>query len=331
MIFVRSKVIKMALEKKLGLATRDAYGNALVTLGKNNPNVVVLDADLSKSTKTGKFAKAFPDRFFNVGIQEANLVGVSAGLASQGKIPFISSFACFLICKGYDQLRMAVAFPGLNVKVVASHGGISVGEDGASQQSIEDFALCASLPGFVVMHPADEVSAEKLIYAIAEYKGPVYMRTGRPKAPIIYDANAKFEIGKGVRLREGTDVTLVANGLLVFEALLAAEALQEKGISASVIDMHTIKPLDEELLKEESQKTRAMVVCEEHQIWGGLGAAVATYLCKESPTPVEYVAIQDVYAESGSPDELLDAYGLRAKNIVTAAENVLAKKSRISV
>lgn len=320
----------MSLEKKLGLATRDAYGSALVKLGKINPKVVVLDADLSKSTKTAAFGKEFPDRFFNMGIQEANLVGVAAGLAAQGQIPFISSFACFVMCKGYDQLRMAVAFPELNVKVVASHGGISVGEDGASQQSIEDIALASSLPGFVVMVPADQFATEKLILRAAEYQGPVYMRTGRPKAPIIYHESQDFQIGKGIRLKKGSDVTLVANGLLVFEALLACETLLEKGMSASVIDMHTVKPLDEELLIEEAERTRAIVTCEEHQIWGGLGSAVARTLSNHFPTPMEFVAIQDTYAESGLPHELFEKYGLTSKHIVQAAERVLAKKEKLS-
>jgi len=316
----------MPIQKILGAATRDAYGKALVHLGKTNPDVVVLDADLSKSTKTCLFAEAFPERFFDCGIQEANMVGVAAGLASQGKIPFVSSFACFLICKTHDQLRMSVAFPGLNVKIVTSHGGISVGEDGASQQSIEDIALMCTLPGFVVMVPSDQHCSEKLVLKADEWKGPVYIRTGRPKAPVIYKETDSFEIGKGVRLREGTDVTLVANGLLVFEALEAAETLKDKGISASVIDMHTVKPLDRALLLEEAQRTRALVVCEEHQIWGGLGSAVSTFLAQECPALIDYVAIQDTYAESGQPNELLKKYGLTAQEIVLAAERVLSKK-----
>jgi len=314
------------LERKLGKATRDAYGHEIVEIGKADPNVVVLDADLSKSTRSASFQKAFPDRFFNVGIMEANLVGVASGLAAAGKTPFISSFACFLICKGFDQLRMAVAFPELNVKVVASHGGISVGEDGASQMSIEDFALACSLPGFKVLSPADEISARVLIREMANLQGPVYMRTGRPKAPIVHSEDTAFKIGKGVRLREGKHVTLVANGLLVFEALEAAAQLQEQGIKASVIDMHTIKPLDEELLLEEAKHTGHMVVAEEHTIWGGLGSAVATLLSKKHPCKIEFVAIQDTYAESGQPYELLEKYGLTAPHIVEAARKVLGKK-----
>ncbi|MBI4373203.1 MAG: transketolase family protein, partial [Candidatus Omnitrophica bacterium] len=231
----------MKLEKKLGAATRDAYGKALAELGKTNPNIIVLDGDLAKSTKTDNFRKVFPERFFNVGIAEANLVGIAAGLATCGKLPFISSFACFMMCKGYDQLRMSVAFPELNVKVVASHGGISIGEDGASQQSIEDFALATSLPHFTVISPADEVSADVLVKKLASHKGPVFMRTGRAKAPIIYKPGTDFEIGKGIKLREGKDLTIVANGLLVFEALQAAEELAEKKIQAAVVDIHTLK------------------------------------------------------------------------------------------
>lgn len=319
------------MEKKLGPATRDAYGEALIELGKENPNIVVLDADLSKSTKTAAFGEKFPDRFFNVGIQEADMVGIAAGLAASGKIPFVSSFACFVVTKAYDQLRMSVAFPELNVKIVASHGGISVGEDGASQQAIEDFALMTSLPGFVVMNPADAISAKALVREAAKHKGPVYIRTGRPKAPLIYNEKSRFEIGKGIRLREGKDVTLAANGLLVFEALLAEEKLKAEGIEASVIDLHTIKPLDRELLLEEAHRTHALVVCEEHQIWGGLGSAVARLVSQDFPVPIEYVAIQDTYAESGKPEELFQKYGLTASHIVDRAKRVLAKKGRVPI
>lgn len=313
------------MEKKLGKATRDAYGATLVELGKSNPNVVVLDADLSKSTKTVEFSKVFPERFFNVGIQEANLVGVAAGLAACGKIPFISSFACFLICKGFDQLRMAVAFSEVAVKVVASHGGISVGEDGASQMSIEDIALTSTLPGFAVMNPSDEFCTKALVTQSATRKGPVFIRTGRPKAPIVHTAGTPFEIGKGILLKEGKDVTIVANGLLVFEALQAAEKLATQGISAGVIDMHTVKPLDEALLVCEAKKTGHLVVAEEHTIWGGLGSAVAICLSKQAPCKIEYVAIKDTYAESGQPDELLEKYELTSPYLVNAAKKVLGK------
>jgi transketolase len=318
----------LILEKKLGKATRDAYGDALAELGKTNPDIVVLDGDLAKSTKTDYFRKAFPDRFINVGIAEANLVGLAAGLASTGKIPFISSFACFMMCKGYDQLRMSVAFPELNVKVVASHGGISVGEDGASQQSIEDLALALTLPNFVVLNPSDEVSAKALVKKIAAHDGPVFMRTGRPKTPVLYKEGTDFEIGKGVKLRQGEDLTFFASGLLVFEALVAAEALAEKEIQAAVVDLHTLKPLDRDLIKKEAEETGAAVICEEHTIYGGLGSAVSQVLSEEHPIPVEFIAIRDTYAESGQPDELLDRYGLTAKHLVQAAERVLRRKKK---
>ena len=314
------------MEKKLGKATRDAYGEALVQAGNAIPNVVVLDADLSKSTKTAEFGKVFPDRFFNVGIMEANLVGVASGLAACGKIPFISSFACFLMCKGFDQLRMSVAFSELNVKVVTSHGGISIGEDGASQMSIEDVALACSLPAFAVMVPSDEFATRALVREAVKHAGPVYLRTGRPKAPWVHSGATQFQIGKGIKLRDGRDVSLVANGLLVFEALQAADTLQAEGISASVIDMHTVKPLDRELLLAEARKTKHLVVCEEHQIWGGLGSAAAALLASEFPCPMEFVAIQDTYAESGTPEGLMEKYGLTASRIVQAAKKVSAKK-----
>lgn len=316
----------MARERKLGMATRDAYGKTLVELGRKDSNIVVLDADLSKSTKTEFFFKTFPERFFNVGIAEANLVGIATGLAACGKIPFISSFACFLVCKGYEQLRMGVAFPEMNVKVVASHGGVSVGEDGASQQAIEDFALMLSLPKFVVMNPSDEVSAKALVEKAAYHKGPVYIRTGRPKTPIIYPENTKFEIGKGMVLREGSDVAIFATGLLVFEALVASDVLAEKGISASVIDIHTLKPIDRELIRAQALKTGAIVACEEHQVHGGLGSEISRVLGQESPVPTEFVAVQDTYAESGSPDELLEKYGLTSPAIVSAVQRVLKRK-----
>ena len=313
------------MEKKLGKATRDAYGQVLVELGKENPNVVVLDADLSKSTKTADFGKAFPDRFFNVGIMEANMVGVASGLAACGKIPFVSSFACFLICKTYDQLRMGVAFSELNVKVVVSHGGISIGEDGASQMSIEDLALAMTLPGFAVMVPCDEFEARALIRQAAEHKGPVFVRTCRPKTTIIHNAGTRFEIGKGIQLREGKDITLVANGLLVFEALQAAEVLAQQGVDAGVVEIHTVKPLDEELLIREAKKTGHVVVAEEHQIWGGLGSAVARVLAEKAPCRMEFVAINDTYAESGEPDAIFDKYGLSSPHIVKASKRALGK------
>jgi transketolase len=313
------------MEKKLGKATRDAYGEALLEIALTHPEVVVLDADLSKATKSVIFADKFPERFFNVGIQEANLVGVAAGLASCGKIPFISSFASFLVSKGFDQFRMGVAFSELNVKVIGSHGGISVGEDGASQMAIEDVALMTSLPGFVVIVPSDEISTRVLTLETAKHVGPVYIRTGRPKAPVIYKTGTDFKIGKGVRLREGKDLTIIANGLEVFEALEAAERLAEEGISASVIDMHTVKPLDTDLILEEAKRTGHILVAEEHQIWGGLGSAIATFLARKHPCKMGFVAIQDTFAESGKADELLEKYGLTHPHIVKAAKKMLGR------
>jgi transketolase len=316
------------MERKMGMATRDAYGKALVELGKENKDVVVLDADLSKSTRTEAFGKAYPERFIDIGIQESNLVGIASGLASCGKIPFISSFACFLMNKGYEQLRMGVALPRLDVKVVTSHGGISVGEDGASQQSIEDFTLAVSLPNFTVIVPADEFATKALVKKSAYHKGPIYMRTGRSKAPMVYNEKSNFEIGKGIKLREGRDVCLIGTGMMTFEALEAAELLKQKGIEASVIDMHTLKPLDEKCLIEEARKTRAVVTAEEHSIWGGLGSVVSQALSKNFPVPMEFVAVNDTYAESGSPDELFEKYGLTSKKISEAAERAILKKLR---
>ena len=310
----------------MGMATRDAYGKALVEAGQTNPHIVVLDADLSKSTKTEFFAKAFPDRFIDVGIAEANLVGVATGLSICGKIPFISSFACFLMCKGYEQLRVGVAFPGINLKVVTSHSGISVGEDGASQQSVEDLALAATLVGFTVLSPSDEFQTRALIKQMVAAQGPMYMRTGRPKVPIIYNERSEFKIGKGVLLREGKDLAIVATGLLVFEALEAAEMLGSKGVEVSVIDIHTLKPIDRQLLVSQAKKTGAVLVAEEHLVWGGLGSAVSQVLSQDCPVPMDFIGMNDAYAESGPPNKLLEKYGFTSKNLVLHAEKLLAKK-----
>ncbi len=319
----------MTLEKKLGLPTREAYGKTLVELGKEDSRIVVLDADLSVSTKTEYFAETFPERFMNCGVQEANMVGIAAGLASAGKIPFLSSFACFLVCKGYDQMRMGVAYPGLNVKVVTSHGGISVGEDGASQQSIEDVALMNSLPRFSVILPSDQYAGAALVRQAAKISGPVYIRTCRPKAPVIHNEKTKFEIGKGIVIRDGKDVAIVACGLMVWEALSAAEIMSQEGIDAAVVDMHTIKPIDQALLTTLAAKTGAIVTAEEHQIWGGLGSTVARTLAQSIPVPQEIVAIRDTYAESGKPDELLQKYELTAPFIAAAARRVIARKKSL--
>ena len=310
----------------LGKATREAYGEALLDVGTANRNVVVIDADLAKSTYSWTFGKVHPERFFNIGIQEANMVGIASGLASSGKIPFISSFAAFILCKGFDQLRMGAAYPKLNVKVAGSHGGISIGEDGVSQQSVEDVALACALPGFVVCIPSDEHSMRAAVRAAAEHDGPVYLRLGRPKAYIVHEPTVGFEFGRSIQLRDGNALTIVANGLLVAQALVAADTLSKRGVEARVIDMHTVKPIDAAALERASHETGAFVVAEEHLHHGGLGSAVAQALVAGTPAPVEYVDLGDRYAESGKPDDLLTKYGMTARNIIAAAERVLARK-----
>jgi transketolase len=313
-------------EKKLGAATREAFGRTLVELGRENPDIVVGDADLTKSTMTTYFAREFPDRLFECGIAEANMVGIGAGLALAGKIPFVSSFSAFVMTKGFEQLRVLVAYPNVNLKVVGTHSGISIGEDGPSQMSVEEIALACALPNFVVLSPADEAATRWAVRWAAQHKGPVFIRTGRPKAPIVYNSDAHFEIGKAVELVPGTDVTIVATGLMVAEALLAAGQLEAEGISARVLDIHTIKPLDEDALERAARETGALVVAEEHLVDCGLGVRVAQALAKRCPAPAEFIGLTG-YAESGSPDELLDKYGLRASNIAEAARRVLARKA----
>lgn len=311
----------------LGKATRDAYGEALRDLGKSHAEIVVLDADLSKSTKSAAFGEAFPDRFWNVGIQEANMVGMAGGFASSGKVPFISSFAAFVILKGFDQLRMAVSYPRLNVKVIGSHGGISIGEDGASQQSVEDVGLACSLPHFVVCVPSDEHQMRAVVKAAYAHDGPVYIRSGRPKAPLIYDAEPRdFVFGKATRLREGADVTVIANGLLVGAALVAHDTLAADGIKVRVVDMATVKPLDVDEVRAAAEDTRAIVVAEEHLIHGGLGARVAQAVVSTKPVPMEFVGLDDTYAESGDPEALMRKYGLTAEQVVAAVRRVLQRK-----
>ncbi len=318
---------KTKYELKTGVATREAFGRALVELGRENKDVVVCDADLSKSTMTLYFQKEFPDRFFECGIAEANMVAIGAGLASAGKIAFVSSFSVFAINKGFEQLRVTVAYPNVhNLKVVGTHSGISIGEDGPSQMSIEDIGLACSLPGFTVMSPADEVATKALVKASAAYPGPVFIRTGRPKVPIIYQADQKFDIGKSIELVEGTDITLIAHGLLVAEAIRAAETLEGEGVSVRVIDMHTIKPIDTQAIARAAAETKAIVVCEEHLVESGLGVRVAQVVSETSPCVMEYVGIQNTYAESGTPEELVEKYGLLAKNVVAAARKALARK-----
>jgi transketolase len=310
----------------MGRATREAYGEALLEVGTENKNIIVIDADLAKSTFSWTFGKVFPERFFNIGIQEANMVGIASGLASSGKIPFISSFAAFILCKGFDQLRMGAAYPKLNVKVAGSHGGISIGEDGVSQQSVEDVALACSLPGFIVCIPSDEHTMRAAVREAAAHDGPVYLRLGRPKTYIVHEPGVHFEFGHSIEVRDGHDLTIVANGLLVAQALIAADTLSKRGIEARVIDMHTVKPLDTAALERASHETGAFVVAEEHMHHGGLGSAVAQALVAGTPAPVEYVNLGDRYAESGKPEDLLEKYGMTAKNIVSAAERVLARK-----
>jgi transketolase len=315
--------------RELGKATRDAFGRALEALGSDHPDVVVVDADVGNSTRTEWFGKKFPDRFFNIGIAESNLVGVAAGLASSGKTSVIASFAAFITCNAYDQLRMSVAYPGLNVKVVGSHAGISIGEDGASQMGIEDVALACSLPGFVVMVPADEESAKAATAAMLEHKGPVYLRVGRPDVPKVYTKSPmKLEIGKAIPLRDGADVTIVANGLLVAPALDAAEILSGEGIQARVLDMHTVKPIDSAALAAAAKQTGALVVAEEHLAHGGLGSAVAMTLAAVQPVPIRFVNLGDQFGESGAPDALIEKYGLTAANVAKAARAAIAAKRR---
>ena len=315
-----------AYELKPGAATREAFGKALVELGRENPNVVVLDADLSKSTYTAGFAKEFPGRFFECGIAEANMVAIGSGLAAAGKIPFVSSFSAFVMTKGFEQLRVTAAYPNVNLKVVGTHSGISIGEDGPSQMSIEDFSLACSLPGFTVLSPADEVSMIALVKAAAAMDGPVFIRAGRPKAAVVYQAGQKFSIGQSIELLPGTDVTLAATGLMVAESLRAAEALKAEGISARVVDFHTIRPLDRDKISQCARETGAIVVSEEHLADAGLGVRVAQVVSETHPVPMEFVGVQNTYAESGPPEALLAKYGLQAKDVAAAARRVVKRK-----
>lgn len=312
----------------MGPATRDAYGEALLEMGEKNKRIVVLDGDLSKSTKSALFGKAFPDRFFNVGICEANMIGLASGLALSGYLPFCSSFASFLLCKSYDQLRIGVAYTEANVKLFGSHGGISIGEDGPSQMGIEDIALACSLPHFTVLVPADAHAMRCAVSLASSHTGPVYLRGGRPKVPIIYSEEEEFTIGKAKKLREGADCAIFALGIEVFEALLAAERLEAEGISCAVYDPMTVKPLDEAAVKEAAEACGAIVTAEEHQIYGGLGSIVSQVVARLCPVPVQSIALKDTYAESGSKEALLEKYGLTAPFIADAVRQVLARKKR---
>ncbi len=298
------------------IATRDSYGNTLVELGKEHPELVVLDADLAGATKTAIFRNAFPERHINCGIAEANMVSIAAGLAASGKIPFVSSFAMFASGRAYEQIRNSVGYPGLNVKIGASHAGISVGEDGATHQCNEDIALMRTIPGMVVINPSDDIEAKAAVRAAFEHDGPVYLRFGRMVVPVINDnPDYKFELGKGVVLREGKDLTIVATGLCVNETLIAAEKLAEDGIDARVINIHTIKPLDEELIAKAAKETGKIVTVEEHSVIGGLGSAVCDALCKHAPAPVLKIGIQDEFGVSGPALELIKKYGLDGEGI----------------
>lgn len=298
------------------IATRESYGNALVELGKEHEDVVVLDADLAAATKTGTFKKAFPERHIDCGIAECNMIGVAAGIATTGKVPFASSFAMFAAGRAYEQVRNSVGYPKLNVKIGASHAGISVGEDGATHQCNEDIALMRTIPGMVVINPSDDVEAKAAVKAAYEHEGPVYLRFGRLAVPVINDnEDYKFELGRAITLREGTDVTIIASGLPVSESLAAAEKLAEDGISAEVINMHTIKPLDEEAVIAAASKTGKIVTVEEHSIIGGLGSAVCDVVAEKAPAKVMKIGINDVYGESGPAVELIKKYGLDANSI----------------
>lgn len=308
------------------IATRESYGNALAELGSIYPNLVVLDADLAAATKTSIFQKAFPERHIDCGIAECNMMGIAAGLSTTGKIPFASTFAMFAAGRAFEQVRNSIGYPHLNVKIGATHAGITVGEDGASHQCNEDLALMRTIPGMVVMCPSDDVEARAAVKAALEYVGPVYIRFGRAAVPVINDRpDYKFEMGKGVLLREGSDLTIVANGICVSEALAAAEKLAEEGVSAEVINIHTIKPFDAELVVNSVKKTGKAVTVEEHSVIGGLGSAVCDALCAEYPAPVKKLGMQDVFGESGAANELVKKYKLDADGIYQDIKSFLNK------
>ena len=308
----------MAEVKKI--ATRESYGNALTELAEQYPNLVVLDADLAAATKTGIFKKAYPERHIDCGIAECNMMGIAAGLATTGKIPFVSSFAMFAAGRAFEQVRNSVGYPKLNVKIGATHAGISVGEDGATHQCCEDLALMRTIPGMVVMNPSDDVEAKAAVKAAAAMEGPVYMRFGRLAVPVINDVDYKFEIGKGKVLREGTDVAIIANGLCVAESLDAAEKLAAEGINAQVINMATVKPLDTELVLEAAKVTGKVVTVEEHSVIGGLGGAVCEVLSEKYPVPVKRIGVNDVYGESGPAVKLIEKYGLDGKGVYASVK-----------
>lgn len=315
------------MSERKAKATRDGYGEGLLKLGEKNKNVIVMDADLAGATKTGVFKKAYPERFFDAGIAEGNMIGIAAGLSTTGYTVFASSFAMFAAGRAFEQIRNSIGYPHLNVKIAATHAGISVGEDGASHQCCEDIALMRTIPGMTIINPADWVEAEAAVLAAAEYEGPVYLRFGRLAVPQIFDEeDYKFEIGKGVKLTDGDDVAIIATGLMVNEALIAADELKKSGINARVINIHTIKPLDEEIVLKAAKECGCVVTAEEHNIIGGLGGAVSELLSEKLPTPVCRVGVNDTYGRSGPAKELLHLYGLDAAHIEEAANEVISRK-----
>ena len=306
-------------------ATREGYGAALVKLGEKHDDFLVMDADLAAATKSGMFKKAFPDRFYNAGIAEQNMVSIAAGIAATGKKVFASSFAMFAVGRAFEQIRNSVGYPHLNVKICATHAGISVGEDGATHQCNEDIALMRTIPGMVIINPADAVEAEKAVMALYDYDGPAYARFGRLAVPVIFDDDYKFEIGKSVTLREGNDITIIATGLMVAEALIAYDLLKKDGINARIINMATIKPLDNEAVIKAAKETGLIITAEEHSVIGGLGSAVCELLSEEHPTKVIKMGVHDVFGYSGPANALLDKFGLRGKDIAETAKKALGK------
>lgn len=305
--------------------TRSGFGAGLAHLAESNPNVVALCADLIGSLKMEKFIELAPERFYQVGIAEANMMGVAAGLSINGKIPFTGTFANFSTSRVYDQIRQSIAYSGKNVKICASHAGLTLGEDGATHQVLEDIGMMKMLPGMVVINPCDYNQTKAATIAIAEYEGPVYLRFGRPAVPVFLPEDTKFEIGKGILLQEGTDVTIVATGHLVWEALVAAEELEKEGVSCEVINIHTIKPLDEEIILKSVEKTNRLVSCEEHNYLGGLGESIAGMLARRRPTPQEFVAVNDTFGESATPAELMKKYGIDSQAVIEAVKRVMAR------
>jgi transketolase len=308
-------------------STREAFGEALVDLGKENPNIVVLDADLSRSTMTKFFAKQFPQRFIQCGLGEQNMISIAAGLAASGKIPFASTFAVFAACRCFDQLRICLSQPNLNAKIVGTHGGITVGEDGASHHAIEDLALFCSLVNFTVIVPADAIETVQAVRAAAATEGPFYIRLGRPAVPFVFTEDYRFKLGKAVTLKDGRDATIIANGIMVAKALEAAKQLAAQGINCRVINMPTLKPLDEEAIVQAATQTGAIVTAEEHLLHGGLGSRIAQVVVREKPVPMSFIGIKDVYTKSGKPEELLQQRGLTAEAIISTVTAAIAKKA----